>query len=145
MWIQEVMDKASNRSISNIWSLLKASLKDTRTTFLLLTLNKFHTIFGELKWWYGSYLCKFCWLKPYSQYLLRCIMYYSLRYYKEETQLVGLFFINDVLEFAVKTLDKYTYKEFLNCKIPEEILKKALHFSGCWLFLQKWNNDSVTI
>ena len=43
-------------------------------------------------------------------------MYYSLRYYKEETQLVGLFFRKIVLEFVIKILDKYTYKEFL--KIP---------------------------
>ena len=47
---------------------------------------------------------------------MRCIMYFLLRYYKEETQLVGLFFTKDVLEFVVKILDKYTYKEFL--KIP---------------------------
>ena len=40
-------------------------------------------------------------------------MYYSLRYYKEETQLVGLFFTKGVLEFVVKILDKYTNKEFL--------------------------------
>ena len=43
-------------------------------------------------------------------------MYYSLRYHKEKTQLVGLFFRKSVLEFVVKILDKYTYKEFL--KIP---------------------------
>ena len=43
-------------------------------------------------------------------------MYYSLRYYKEGTQLVGQFFTKGVLELAVKILDKYTYKEFL--KIP---------------------------
>ena len=40
-------------------------------------------------------------------------MYYSLRYYKEETQLVGLFFKKGVVELAVKILDKCTYKEFL--------------------------------
>ena len=40
-------------------------------------------------------------------------MYYLLRYYKEETQLVGLFFTKGVLEFVVKILAKYTYKEFL--------------------------------
>ena len=40
-------------------------------------------------------------------------MYYSLRYYKEETQLVGLFFTNGVLEFVVKFRDKYTDKGFL--------------------------------
>ena len=39
-------------------------------------------------------------------------MYYSLRYYKE-TQLVGLFFIKDVVKLVLKILDKYTYKEFL--------------------------------
>ena len=39
-------------------------------------------------------------------------MYFLLRYYKEETQLVALFFIKGVLEFAVKILDN-TYKEFL--------------------------------
>ena len=43
-------------------------------------------------------------------------MYYLLRHYKEETQLVWLFFTKSVLEFVVKILDKYTYKEFL--KIP---------------------------
>ena len=43
-------------------------------------------------------------------------MYYSLRYYKEETQLVGLFFTKGALEYVVKFLDKYTYTEFL--KIP---------------------------
>ena len=40
-------------------------------------------------------------------------MYCSLRYYKEETQLDGLFFTKGVLEFVVKILDKYSYKEFL--------------------------------
>ena len=116
MWTQQVMDKISNRSMNNIWTLLKVSKKDNRTTFLLLTLNKFHTSFGQLKWWYGSYLCKFFWLKLYSQYMLRCIMYFLLKYYKEEIQLMGLFFTEGVLEFVVKILDKYTYTEFL--KIP---------------------------
>ena len=41
------------------------------------------------------------------------IMYYSLRYYKEETQLVRLFFRKGVAEIVVKILDKYTGKEFL--------------------------------
>ena len=41
-------------------------------------------------------------------------MYYSLRYYKEDTQLVGLFFTKGVVEkLVVKILDKYTGKEFL--------------------------------
>ena len=40
-------------------------------------------------------------------------MYYSLRYYKEETQLVGLFFTKGVAELVVKIVDKYTYKDFL--------------------------------
>ena len=35
-------------------------------------------------------------------------MYYSLRYYKEETQSVGLFFTKGVVELVVKILDKYT-------------------------------------
>ena len=43
-------------------------------------------------------------------------MYFLLRYYKEQTQLVGLFFKKGVLEFVVKILDKYTNKEFL--RIP---------------------------
>ena len=43
-------------------------------------------------------------------------MHFLIRYYKEETQLAGLFFTKGVLEFVVKILDKYTYKEFL--KIP---------------------------
>ena len=56
-------------------------------------------------------------------------MYYSLKYYKEEIQLVGLFFTKGVVELAIKILDKYTYKQFLkiifknwNCKF-EDIVK----------------------
>ena len=42
-------------------------------------------------------------------------MYYLLRYYNEQTQLVGLFFQKKgAQEFLVKALDRYTYKEFLN-------------------------------
>ena len=37
-------------------------------------------------------------------------MYYSLRYYKEETQLVGLFFTKGVVELMVKILDECTYR-----------------------------------
>ena len=37
-------------------------------------------------------------------------MYYSLRYHKEETQLVGLCFTKGVVELVVKILDKYTYR-----------------------------------
>ena len=33
-------------------------------------------------------------------------MYYSLRYYNEEAQLVGLFFTKGVAELVVKILDK---------------------------------------
>ena len=40
-------------------------------------------------------------------------MHYSLRYYKEEIQLVGLFFTKGIVELVVKILDKYTKKEFL--------------------------------
>ena len=77
MWTQQVMNKISHRIMNSVWSLFKVSKKDTRTTFLLLTLNKFHTSFGGLKSWHESYLSKFFWLKLYSQYLLRCI-YYAL-------------------------------------------------------------------
>ena len=38
-------------------------------------------------------------------------MYYSLRYYKKESQLVRLLFTKGVVELVVKILDKYTYKE----------------------------------
>ena len=41
---------------------------------------------------------------------------FLLRYYKEETQPVKLFFTKGVPEFVVKVLDKYANKEFL--KIP---------------------------
>ena len=37
-------------------------------------------------------------------------MYFSLRYYKEKTQPVGLFFTKGVVELVVKILDKYTYR-----------------------------------
>ena len=43
-------------------------------------------------------------------------MYFLLRYYKEETQPVKLFFTKGVPEFVVKVLDKYANKDFL--KIP---------------------------
>ena len=42
--------------------------------------------------------------------------YHLTRYCKKQTQLVALFFKKDVLEFVVKILGKYIYKEFL--KIP---------------------------
>ena len=48
-------------------------------------------------------------------------MYYSLRYYKEETQLVRLFCTKGVVELVVKILDKYTYRvsknSFLKLKL----------------------------
>ena len=143
----------------------------------------------------GSYLFKFFWIILYSQYLLQCITYCLLRYYKEEAQLAELFFKKDVLEFVVKILLKYTNNEFL--KIPfqnwtsssiffkdfdhnyynnsskyvanrtlffktsvtvstrsekvmyshflKKFLKETIHFSGCWLFLKKWSNESVVI
>ena len=44
-------------------------------------------------------------------------MYYvfftKIFYYKEKTQLVGLFLTKGVLKFMVKILDKYTSKVFL--------------------------------
>ena len=41
-------------------------------------------------------------------------MYYSVRHYKEETQLVGLFFTKGVVEeLEVKIVDKYTYKQLI--------------------------------
>ena len=48
--------------------------------------------------------------------MLKYIKYFLLIYYKEEIQLVGLFFTKGVLGFVVKILNKYTYKEFL--RIP---------------------------
>ena len=49
----------------------------------------------------GSYLLKFFSITLYSQYLLNCMMYYLIRYYKDQAQLVGLFFTKGVLEFVV--------------------------------------------
>ena len=53
-------------------------------------------------------------------------MYYLLRYYKDEKQLVELFFTKGVLELVVKILDKYTYKKFLK----NSFLKLKLQISG---------------
>ena len=36
----------------------------------------------------------------------------ALEFYKEETQLVGPFFTKGALEFMVKILDQYTHKSF---------------------------------
>ena len=48
-------------------------------------------------------------------------MHYSLRYYKEETHLVGPLFTKGVVELVVKILDKYTYRvsknSFLKLKL----------------------------
>ena len=44
-------------------------------------------------------------------------MYCLLRYYKEQTQVVGLFFKKGILEFVVKILDKYADKEFLKTPV----------------------------
>ena len=51
-------------------------------------------------------------------------MYYLLSYYKEQAQLVGLFFKKGVLEFVAKILDKYTYKEFLKIPFSSQIFFK---------------------
>ena len=76
---------------------------------------------------------------------------------------MGLFFTKGVLEFAVKILDKrqrVSKNSYLKLKswiwgyrqvttdaftFPEKLLKEALHFFGCWLFLKKWNNETVVI
>ena len=57
-------------------------------------------------------------------------MYYLLRYYKEQTQLVGLFFKKGVLEFVFKILDKYIYKKFLT--IPFKNWTYSHIFQGFW-------------
>ena len=48
-------------------------------------------------------------------------MYHLLSYYKEETQLVGLFFTKGVIELVVKIRDKYTHRvsknSFLKLKL----------------------------
>ena len=50
-------------------------------------------------------------------------MYYSLRYYKEETKLVVLFFRKGVVEeLVVKILDIYNYKEFQKFFCKTEIV-----------------------
>ena len=79
---------------------------------------------------------------------------------------MGLFFTKDVVgELVVKILDKLhlqrvSKNSFLKLKLqiwgyrqvttdaftfPKEILKEKLHFSGCFLFLKKLNNESVVI
>ena len=57
-------------------------------------------------------------------------MYCLLRYYKEQTQVVGLFFKKGVLEFVVKILDKYADKEFL--KTPVKLNFFINIFKGFW-------------
>ena len=90
----------------------------------MLTLNKFHTSYGGLKWWYGSYLCKFFWLKLYSQSLLRWtsyVLFTKILQGRDTGLSVGLFFTKEVLEIAVKILDKYPNKvsknSFLKLKL----------------------------
>ena len=51
-------------------------------------------------------------------------MYCLLRYYKEQTQIAGLFFKKGVLELVVKFLDKYTSKEFLKFLSKTELLHR---------------------
>ena len=56
-------------------------------------------------------------------------MYFLLRYYQDETQLVGLFFTKGILEFVVKILDKYTSKEFLKFLSKTEIVNLRISAS----------------
>ena len=56
-------------------------------------------------------------------------MYFSLRYYQDETQLVGLFFTKGTLEFVVKILDKYTSNEFLKFLSKTEIVNLRISAS----------------
>ena len=56
-------------------------------------------------------------------------MYFSLRYYQDETQLVGLFFTKGTLEFVVKILDKYASNEFLKFLSKTEIVNLRISAS----------------
>ena len=118
------MHKVTNRSMNNVWVCSKFAIKTTKLIFLLSTLNRFHTTFGGLKWHLGSYLFKFFSIKLCSQYLLRCIMYIFYDTTRNQTQIVGLFFKKGVLEFLVKILDKYSYKEFLKISCKTRLLQR---------------------
>ena len=50
----------------------------------------------------------------YSSYLLRCIMYYLLRYHKDQTQVVGLFFEKRVLICGLNPKLIYLQRVFKN-------------------------------
>ena len=56
-------------------------------------------------------------------------MYYLLRYYKEETQLVGLLFKKGVLEFVVKILDlqRVSKNSFLKLNFLQIVFKDFDH------------------
>ena len=63
---------------------------------------------------------------------------FLLRYYKENTQLVGLFFTKGVVEFVVKILDKYTYRfsknSFLKLKYMVSEFDTAHALCGSFIF-----------
>ena len=63
------------------------------------------TSFGGLKKRLGNYIFKSFSVKLYSQYLLRSIMYYLLRYYKEPDTASGIVLQKSALEFLIKVLD----------------------------------------
>ena len=36
-------------------------------------------------------------------------------------------------------------QQLMHSHFFKKFLKERLHFSGCWLFLKKWNNESIVI
>ena len=103
------MHKVSNRSMSNTWRLFKVFYEDNKTDLFIVNIKQISHLFWRIKIRLGIYLFKFFSMKLYSQYLQKYIIYYLSRYYI----LVGLFFKKGILEYLVKIIDKYTYKEFL--------------------------------
>ena len=82
----------------------------------------------------GSYLLKFFSITLYSQYLLKCRMNYLLRYYRDQTQLVGLFFTKGVLEFVVfkSWINILPKKAFLPTKYIQIFKLSPLLWLGRW-------------
>ena len=90
-------------------SLFKVFYEDNKTNLFIVNIKQISHLFWRIKIRLGIYLFKFFSMKLYSQYLQKYIIYYLSRYYI----LVGLFFKKGILEYLVKIIDKYTYKEFL--------------------------------
>ena len=113
-------------------------LKDLWDTWFLRCYQVwFHTSFRGPKLRLGNYLFKFFWITLYSQYLLRCIIYYLLRYYKEPDTASGTVLQKSCSKICrLNRRSMYLQRVSKNSFLKLNFLKDI--FQGFWSQLLQW-------